>query len=168
MKVTARPRILKYDELFSELKMIYYDVNGWILPSEKKEKKLTLNLINKALLTLMKREYEHENVERANQKISECLNRMTYFSDQNPQITWRINEIPKQEKIERFLKEILELTGEGKMLLRARNKSPKPILYEYLIQDALDVLTLSQVLMQLPTPCVEADHGDKNGINSKF
>lgn len=74
------------------------------------------------------------------------------FSDQEPQITWRINEIPNQEKIERFLKEILELTGEGKMLLRARNKSPEPIFYEYLIQDALDVLTLSQVLMQLPTP----------------
>lgn len=113
--------------------MIYYDVNGWILPSEKKEKKLTQDLINKALLTLMKREYEHENVERANQKISECLNGMTYFSDQEPQITWRINEIPNQEKIERFLKEILELTGEGKMLLRARNKSPEPIFYEYLI-----------------------------------
>ena len=138
MKVTSRPKILKYDELFSELKMIYYDVNGWILPSEKKEKKLTQDLINKALLTLM--------------KISECLNEMTYFSDQEPQITWRINEIPNQEKIERFLKEILELTGEGKMLLRARNKSPEPIFYEYLIQDALDVLTLSQVLMQLPTP----------------
>ena len=61
--------------------MIYYDVNGWILPSEKKEKKLTLDQINKALLTLMKREYEHENVESANQKISECLNGMTYFSD---------------------------------------------------------------------------------------
>lgn len=38
------------------------------------------------------------------------------------------------------------------MLLRPRNQSLEPILYEYLIQDEMDVLTLSQVLMNLPTP----------------
>lgn len=132
--------------------MVYYIVHGWILPSEKAEENLTQNLINMALLTLMKREYENENEEKANQKVSECLNWMTYLSEQKPRITWRINEKPSQEKMEDFLKEILELTEEGQMLLRARNQSLEPILYEYLIQDELDVLTLSQVLMNLPTP----------------
>lgn len=137
---------------FGELKMIYYIVNGWILPSEKAEEYLTQNLINEALLTLMKREYAHENEEKANQKVSECLNWMTYLSDQEPKITWRINEKPSQEKMEDFLMEILDLTEEGQMLLRARNQSLEPILYEYLIQDEMDVLTLSHVLMNLPTP----------------
>ena len=105
-----------------------------------------------ALLTLMKREYEHENEEKANQKVSECLNWMTYLSEQKPRITWRLNEKPSQEKMEDFLMEILELTAEGQMLLRARNQSLEQILYEYLIQDEMDVLTLSQVLMNLPTP----------------
>ena len=45
-----------------------------------------------ALLTLMKREYENE--EKANEKVSECLNWMTYLSEQKPRITWRINEKP--------------------------------------------------------------------------
>lgn len=105
--------------------MVYYIVHGWILPSEKAEENLTQNLINMALLTLMKREYEHENEEKTK---------------------------PSQEKMEDFLMEILELTEEGQMLLRARNQSLEPILYEYLIQDEMDVLTLSQVLMNLPTP----------------
>lgn len=134
----------------SELKIVYYIVHGWILPSEMAEENLTQNLINMALLTLMKREYENE--EKTNQKVSECLNWMTYLSEQKPRITWRINEKPSQEKIEDFLIEILELTKEGQMLLRARNQSLEPILYEYLIQDEMDVLTLSQVLMNLPTP----------------
>ena len=132
--------------------MVYYIVHGWILPSEKAEENLTQNLINMALLTLMKREYENENEEKANQKVSEWLNWMTYLSEQKPRITWRINEIPSQEKMEDFLMEILELTEEGQMLLRARNQSLEPRLYEYLIQDELDVLTLSQVLMNLQTP----------------
>lgn len=130
--------------------MVYYIVHGWILPSEMAEENLTQNLINMALLTLMKREYENE--EKTNQKVSECLNWMTYLSEQKPRITWRINEKPSQEKMEDFLMEILELTKEGQMLLRARNQSLEPILYEYLIQDEMDVLTLSQVLMNLPTP----------------
>lgn len=134
----------------SELKIVYYIVHGWILPSEMAEENLTQNLINMALLTLMKREYENE--EKTNQKVSECLNWMTYLSEQKPRITWRINEKPSQEKMEDFLIEILELTKEGQMLLRARNQSLEPILYEYLIQDEMDVLTLSQVLMNLPTP----------------
>ena len=130
--------------------MVYYIVHGWILSSEMAEENLTQNLINMALLTLMKREYENE--EKTNQKVSECLNWMTYLSEQKPRITWRINEKPSQEKMEDFLIEILELTKEGQMLLRARNQSLEPILYEYLIQDEMDVLTLSQVLMNLPTP----------------
>lgn len=98
----------------------------------------------------MKRKYENE--EKTNQKVSECLNWMTYLSEQKPRITWRINEKPSQEKMEDFLMEILELTEKGQMLLRAKNQSLEPILYEYLIQDEMDVLTLSQVLMNLTTP----------------
>ena len=56
----------------NELKMVYYIVNGWILPSEKAEENLTQNLINMALLPLMKRVYENE--EKANEKVSERLN----------------------------------------------------------------------------------------------
>lgn len=63
--------------------MVYYIVDGWFLPSEKTEENLTQNLINMALLTLMKREYENE--EKANEKVSECLNWMTYLSEQNPE-----------------------------------------------------------------------------------
>ena len=85
---------------------------------------------------------------------------MTYLSEQKTRITWRINEKPSQEKMEDFLMEILELTEEGQKLLRARNQSLEPILYEYLILDEMDILTLSQVLMNLPTPGAEADHGD--------
>mgnify|MGYP003462776321 CR=1 FL=1 len=105
----------------NELKMVYYIVHGWFLPSEKTEENLTQNLINMALLTLMKREYENE--EKANEKVSECLNWMTYLSEQKTRITWRINEKPSQEKMEDFLMEILELTEKGQMLLRARNQS---------------------------------------------
>ena len=76
----------------NELKMVYYIVHGWFLLSEKTEENLTQNLINMALLTLMKREYENE--EKANEKVSECLNWMTYLSEQKPRITWRINEKP--------------------------------------------------------------------------
>ena len=61
--------------------------------------------------------------------------------------------------MEDFLMEILELTEEGQKLLRARNQSLEPILYEYLILDEMDILTLSQVLMNLPTPWMEADYG---------
>lgn len=77
---------------------------------------------------------------------------MTYLSEQKTRITWRINEKPSQEKMEDFLMEILELTEEGQKLLRARNQSLEPILYEHLILDEMDILTLSQVLMNLPTP----------------
>ena len=56
----------------NELKMVYYKVHGWILPSEKAEENLTQNLINMALLPLMKRVYENE--EKANEKVSERLN----------------------------------------------------------------------------------------------
>ena len=56
----------------NELKMVYYIVHGWILPSEKAEENLTQNLINMALLPLMKRVYENE--EKANEKVRERLN----------------------------------------------------------------------------------------------
>ena len=54
--------------------------------------------------------------------------------------------------MEDFLMEILGLTEEGQKLLRASNQSLDPTLYEYLILDEMDILTLSQVLMNLPTP----------------
>lgn len=98
--------------------MVYYIVHGWFLPSEKTEENLTQNLINMALLPLMKRVYENE--EKANEKVSERLNWMTYLSEQKTRITWRINVKPSQEKMEDFLMEILELTEEEQKLLRAK------------------------------------------------
>lgn len=130
--------------------MVYYIVHGWFLPSEKTEENLTQNLINMALLPLMKRVYENE--EKANEKVSERLNWMTYLSEQKTRITWRINEKPSQEKMEDFLMEILELTEEGAEVAQSKNQLLEPILYEYLILDEMDILTLSQVLMNLPTP----------------
>ena len=130
--------------------MVYYIVHGWFLPSEKTEENLTQNLINMALLPLMKRVYENE--EKANEKVSERLNWMTYLSEQKTRITWRINEKPSQEKMEDFLMEILELTEEGGEVAQSKNQLLEPILYEYLILDEMDILTLSQVLMNLPTP----------------
>ena len=144
----------------NELKMIYYEVNGWILPSEKKEEKLTQNLINKALLTLMKREYEQENEEEANQMVSEGLTYLTHLPYQEPMLTWTINEEPSQEKMENFLMEIVEQTEQGQSLLQAKNQPLEPMTDEYLDQEELDGMTLSQVLMNLPAPGQEADHGD--------
>ena len=144
----------------NELKMIYYEVNGWILPSEKKEEKLTQNLINKALLTLMKREYEQENEEEANQMVSEGLTYLTHLPYQEPMMTWTINEEPSQEKMENFLMEIVEQTEQGQSLLQAKNQPLEPMTDEYLDQEELDGMTLSQVLMNLPAPGQEADHGD--------
>lgn len=80
--------------------MVYYIVHGWFLPSEKAEENLTQNLINMALLPLMKRVYENE--EKANEKVSERLNWMTYLSEQKTRITWRINEKPSQERWKTF------------------------------------------------------------------
>ena len=143
----------------NELKMVYYIVHGWILPSEKAEENLTQNLINMALLPLMKRVYENE--EKANEKVSECLNWMTYLSEQKTRITWRINEKPSQEKMEDFLMEILEQTEQGQMLLEARGQEITPIPKdEYWDQEEMDSLTLSFMIMNLPCPGAEGDHGD--------
>ena len=144
----------------NELKMIYYEVNGWILPSEKKEEKLTQNLINKGLLILLKREYEQENEEEANQMVSEGLTYLTHLPYQEPMMTWTINEEPSQEKMENFLMEIVEQTEQGQSLLQAKNQPLEPMTDEYLDQEELEGMTLSQVLMNLPAPGSEADHGD--------
>ena len=144
----------------NELKMIYYEVNGWILPSEKKEEKLTQNLINKGLLILLKREYEQENEEEANQMVSEGLTYLTHLPYQEPMMTWTINEEPSQEKMENFLMEIVEQTEQGQSLLQAKNQPLEPMTDEYLDQEELEGMTLSQVLMNLPAPGAEADHGD--------
>ena len=142
--------------------MIYYEVNGWILPSEKKEEKLTQNLINKALLTLMKREYEYENEEEANQMLAMALrDYLTHLPYQEPMMTWTINEEPSQEKMENFLMEIVEQTEQGQMLLRARGQEITPIPKdEYWNQEEMDGLSLSQMLMELPSPGADGDHGD--------
>ena len=144
----------------NELKMIYYEVNGWILPSEEKQEVLNQNLINKALLILLKREYEQENEEEANQMVSESLTYLTPLPYQEPMMTWKINEEPSQEKMEDFLMEIVEQTEQGQSLLQAKNKPLEPMSSEEMDQEDLDGMTLSQVLMNLPTPGAEADHGD--------
>ena len=144
----------------NELKMIYYEVNGWILPSEEKQEVLNQNLINKALLVLLKREYEQENEEEANQMVSEGLTYLTHLPYQEPMMTWRINEEPSQEKMEDFLMEILEQTEQGQSLLRAKEQPLEPMDSEELDLEELDGMTLSQVLMNLPAPGAEADHGD--------
>ena len=144
----------------NELKMIYYEVNGWILPSEEKQEVLNQNLINKALLVLLKREYEQENEEEANQMVSESLTYLTPLPYQEPMMTWKINEEPSQDKMEDFLMEIVEQTEQGQSLLQAKNQPLEPMSSEEMDQEELDGMTLSQVLMNLPTPGAEADHGD--------
>ena len=144
----------------NELKMIYYEVNGWILPSEEKQEVLNQNLINKALLILLKREYEQENEEEANQMVSESLTYLTPLPYQEPMMTWKINEEPSQDKMENFLMEIVEQTEQGQSLLQAKNQPLEPMSSEEMDQEELDGMTLSQVLMNLPTPGAEADHGD--------
>ena len=144
----------------NELKMIYYEVNGWILPSEEKQEVLNQNLINKALLILLKREYEQENEEEANQMVSESLTYLTPLPYQEPMMTWKINEEPSQDKMENFIMEIVEQTEQGQSLLQAKNQPLEPMSSEEMDQEDLDGMTLSQVLMNLPTPGAEADHGD--------
>ena len=144
----------------NELKMIYYEVNGWILPSEEKQEVLNQNLINKALLVLLKREYEQENEEEANQMVSESLTYLTPLPYQEPMMTWKINEEPSQEKMEDFLMEILEQTEQGQSLLQEKNQPLEPMSSEEMDQEELDGMTLSQVLMNLQAPGAEADHGD--------
>ena len=121
---------------------------------------LNQNLINKALLVLLKREYEQENEEEANQMVSESLTYLTPLPYQEPMMTWKINEEPSQEKMEDFLMEIVEQTEQGQSLLQAKNQPLEPMSSEEMDQEELDGMTLSQVLMNLPTPGAEADHGD--------
>ena len=64
--------------------------------------------------------------------------------------------------MEDFLTELLEQTEQGQMLLRASGQEITPIPKEetYRNQEEMDDLTLSQMLMELPTPGTEGDHGD--------
>ena len=141
--------------------MIYYEVEGWILPSEKEEKTLTQNLIDRALLTLMKREYEQEETEEANKSLQFVLEEyMTRLPNQFPTMYWGQKEEPSQEKMEDFLMELLEQTEQGQSLLQARNQPLEPTSSEEMNQKEMDDLTLSQMLMKLPMPGTEGDHGD--------
>ena len=142
--------------------MIYYEVEGWILPSEKEEKTLTQSLIDRALLTLMKREYEQEETEEANKSLQFVLEEyMTRLPNQFPTMYWGQKEEPSQEKMEDFLTELLEQTEQGQMLLRARGQEITPIPKdEYWDQEEMDGLILSQMLEELPIPGAEGDHGD--------
>ena len=141
--------------------MIYYEVEGWILPSEKEEKTLTQSLIDRALLTLMKREYEQEETEEANKSLQFVLEEyMTRLPNQFPTMYWGQKEEPSQEKMEDFLMELLEQTEQGQSLLQARNQPLEPTSSEEMNQEGMDDLTLSQMLMKLPMPGTEGDHGD--------
>lgn len=145
----------------NELKMIYYEVNGWILPSEEKQEVLNQNLINKALLILMKREYEQLSEWEANDLIAQAQDDyLTLLPYQYPVMDWEEDKEPSQEEKEDYLMQILEQTEQGQSLLRARNQPLEPINSEEMGQEELDEMTLSQVLMNLPAPGQEADHGD--------
>lgn len=92
--------------------------------------------------------------------VSESLTYLTPLPYQEPMMTWKINEEPSQDKMEDFLMEIVEQTEQGQSLLQAKNQPLEPMSSEEMDQEELDGMTLSQVLMNLPTPGAEADHGD--------
>ena len=139
----------------NELKMIYYEVNGWILPSEEKQEVLNQNLINKALLVLMKRDYEWDNPEEVNARLQMDLEEyLTNLPYEYPTMSWEMDEEPDERQMENFIKEILEQTQQGQSLLRARGEEITPIDTEseeaYVSQETLDEQTLSIAIMDLP------------------
>ena len=135
--------------------MIYYKVEGWILPSEKEEEKLTQNLINKGLLVLMKRDYEWDNPEEVNARLQMDLEEyLTNLPYEYPTMSWEMDEEPDESQMENFITEILEQTQQGQSLLRARGEEITPIDTEsveaYVSQETLDEQTLSILIMDLP------------------
>ena len=142
--------------------MIYYEVNGWILPSEEKKEVLDQNLIDKALLILMKREYEWENNEEANKSLAMALrDYLVSLPYQEPTMYWTIDKEPTESQMENFLVEIVNQTEQGQSLLQARGQKLEPIPKdEYWDQEEMDGMTLSYMLMNLPIPGAEGDHGD--------
>ena len=139
----------------NELKMIYYEVNGWILPSEEKQEVLNQNLINKALLVLMKRDYEWDNPEEVNARLQMDLEEyLTTLPYEYPTMSWEMDEEPDERQMENFITEILEQTQQGQSLLRARGEEITPIDTEseeaYVSQETLDEQTLSIAIMDLP------------------
>jgi len=135
--------------------MIYYEVEGWILPSEKEEEKLTQNLINKGLLVLMKRDYEWDNPEEVNARLQMDLEEyLTNLPYEYPTMSWEMDEEPDESQMENFITEILEQTQQGQSLLRARGEEITPIDTEsveaYVSQETLDEQTLSILIMDLP------------------
>ena len=139
----------------NELKMIYYEVNGWILPSEEKQEVLNQNLINKALLVLMKRDYEWDNPEEVNARLQMDLEEyLTNLPYEYPTMSWEMDEEPDESQMENFITEILEQTQQGQSLLRARGEEITPIDTEseeaYVSQETLDEQTLSIAIMDLP------------------
>ena len=139
----------------NELKMIYYQVEGWILPSEKEKKVLDQNLINKALMVLMKRDYEWDNPEEVNARLQMDLEEyLTNLPYEYPKMSWEMDEEPDESQMENFITEILEQTQQGQSLLRARGEEITPIDTEseeaYVSQETLDEQTLSIAIMDLP------------------
>ena len=139
----------------NELKMIYYEVNGWILPSEEKQEVLNQNLINKALMVLMKRDYEWDNPEEVNARLQMDLEEyLTNLPYEYPKMSWEMDEEPDERQMENFITEILEQTQQGQSLLRARGEEITPIDTEseeaYVSQETLDEQTLSIAIMDLP------------------
>ena len=139
----------------NELKMIYYQVEGWILPSEEKQEVLNQNLINKALMVLMKRDYEWDNPEEVNARLQMDLEEyLTNLPYEYPKMSWEMDEEPDESQMENFITEILEQTQQGQSLLRARGEEITPIDTEseeaYVSQETLDEQTLSIAIMDLP------------------
>lgn len=135
--------------------MIYYEVEGWILPSEEEKKVLDQSLINQALLTLMKRDYEWDNPEEVNARLQMDLEEyLTNLPYEYPTMSWEMDEEPSESQMEDFIMELLEQTEQGQSLLRARGEEITPIDTEsedaYISQKELDGQVLSIVLMDLP------------------
>ena len=135
--------------------MIYYRVNGWILPSEEEQKVLNQSLINSGLMTLIMRDYEWDNPEEVNARLQmdleEYLESLPY---EYPTMSWEMDEEPSEDQMWNFIMELLEQTQQGQSLLRERGEEITPIDTEseeaYISQSELDGMTLSVMLMDLP------------------
>ena len=116
---------------------------------------LNQNLINKALLVLMKRDYEWDNPEEVNARLQMDLEEyLTNLPYEYPTMSWEMDEEPDESQMENFITEILEQTQQGQSLLRARGEEITPIDTEseeaYVSQETLDEQTLSIAIMDLP------------------
>ena len=135
--------------------MIYYRVNGWILPSEKEKEVLDQSLINEALMILIKRDYEWDSPEEVYARLTLDLEEyLTNLPYEYPAMSWEESEEPSEGQMWDFVMEVLEQTQQGQSLLRERGEEITPIDTEseeaYISLAELDEMTFSTMLMNLP------------------